>query len=166
MQALTPKTVAPDFALTTVSGKPFVLSEALSRGPVVLAFFKVSCPTCQYAFPYFDRIFRAHKTEPFTIVGISQNDLTETEAFIKQYGVTFPVLLEDTKRYKVSNSYGLTNVPTVFLISPEQEIEMTIVGWSRAEVEELNSRLSMIAPDQQSVPIFKPGEEVAEYKAG
>jgi peroxiredoxin len=166
MQALSPKTTAPDFSLTTVSGKPFALSEALSRGPVVLAFFKVSCPTCQYAFPYFDRIFRAHKTEPVTFVGVSQNDLKDTETFIKQYGITFPVLLEDTKRYKVSNSYGLTNVPTVFLISPEQEIEMTIVGWSRAEVEELNSRLSMIAPDQQSVPIFKPGEQVAEYKAG
>ena len=166
MQALTPKTVAPDFALTTVSGKPFVLSEALSRGPVVLAFFKVSCPTCQYAFPYFERIFQAHKAEPVTFVGISQNDLKDTEAFIKQYGITSPVLLEDTKKYKVSNSYGLTNVPTVFLISPEQEIEMTIVGWFRAEVEELNTQLSMMSPAQQTVPIFKPGEEVAEYKAG
>jgi peroxiredoxin len=166
MQALSPRTKAPDLALSTVTGKPFVLSEALIRGPVVLAFFKVSCPTCQYAFPYLDRISRAHKTEPVTFVGISQNDLKDTEAFIKEYGVTFPVLLEDTKRYKVSNSYGLTNVPTVFLISREQEIEMTIVGWSRAEVEELNLRISMMSPDQQTVPIFKPGEQVAEYKAG
>ena len=166
MQALSPRTKAPDLELSTVSGKRFVLSEAVIRGPVVLAFFKVSCPTCQYAFPYLERIYQAHKTEPVTFLGVSQNDLKDTELFIKQYGVTFPVLLEDIKRYKVSNSYGLTNVPTVFLISRDQEIEMTIVGWSRAEVEELNTRLSMMAPDQQTVPIFKPGEQVAEYKAG
>ena len=43
---------------------------------------------------------------------------------------------------------------------------MTIVGWSRVEVEELNTQLSMMAPDQQTVPIFRVGEEVAEYKAG
>jgi len=166
MQALSPRTKAPELALSTVSGKPFVLSEALIRGPLVLAFFKVSCPTCQYAFPYFDRIYQAHKTDPVTFVGVSQDNLKDTEAFIKQYGVTFPVLLEDTKKYKVSNSYGLTNVPTVFLVSRDQEIEMTIVGWSRVEVEELNTQLSMMAPDQQTVPIFRVGEEVAEYKAG
>jgi peroxiredoxin len=166
MQALSPRTKAPDLALSTVAGKRFVLSEALSRGPVVLAFFKVSCPTCQYAFPYLNRIYRAHKPEPLTFVGISQNDLKDTEAFINQYGITFPVLLEDTKRYKVSNAYGLTNVPTVFLISRDQEVEMTIVGWLRSEVEELNLRLSMMAPDQQTVPIFKPGEQIAEFKAG
>ena len=166
MQALSPRTDAPDLALNTTTRKPFVLSEALTRGPVVLAFFKVSCPTCQYAFPYLDRIYRAHKTEPLTIVGISQNDLKDTETFIKQYGITFPVLLEDTKRYKVSNAYGLTNVPTVFLVSRDQEVEMTIVGWSRSEVEDLNLRLSMMAPNQQTVPIFKPGEQIAEFKAG
>ena len=101
-----------------------------------------------------------------TIVGVSQDDPGSTEAFMKQYGVTFPVLLEDIKRYRVSNEYGLTNVPTVFLISREQEIEMTIVGWSRADIEELNSRITMMGPDNQTIPIFKPGEQIAEYKAG
>ena len=166
MQALSPRTKAPDVALSTVSGKPFVLSDALIRGPLVLAFFKVSCPVCQYAFPYFERMFQAHKTEPVTFIGVSQDDLKSTEAFIKQYGITFPTLLEDTKRYTVSNAYGLTNVPTVFLVSRDQEIEQTIVGWSRAEVEQLNVQITMMGPDPETVPIFKPGEEIAEYKAG
>lgn len=166
MQALSPRTKAPDIALSTVSGKPFVLSEALIRGPVVLAFFKVSCPVCQYAFPYFERIHQAHKTEPLTFVDISQDDLKSSDLFIKQYGITFPVLLEDTRHYSVSNAYGLTNVPTVFLINRDQEIAQTIVGWSRAEIEQMNVEITMMGPDPETVPIFKPGEEVAEYKAG
>jgi len=166
MEALSPRTKAPDVALSTITGKHFVLSEALARGPVVLAFFKVSCPVCQYAFPYFERMYQAHKTEPVTFVGVSQDDLKSTDLFLKQYAITFPVLLEDTRRYSVSNAYGLTNVPTVFLISRDQEIEQTIVGWSRAEVEQLNLQITMMGPDQGTVPIFKPGEQVAEYKAG
>jgi peroxiredoxin len=30
---------APDFSITDIEGKPFVLRERLQRGPVILAFF-------------------------------------------------------------------------------------------------------------------------------
>src|SRR5690349_25165841 len=94
---------AQEFALTSTTGKPVILSELMKRGPVVLAFFKVSCPTCQYAFPYFERMSQLHKPEAVSFVGISQNDLSDTQAFMKTYGVTFPVAIDDSKQYIVSN---------------------------------------------------------------
>src|SRR5690349_24187008 len=111
MQALTPRTKAPDIALSTVSGKPFVLSEALARGPVVLAFFKVSCPVCQYAFPYFDRLYKALKGRNVTVIGISQDNARDTADFVKTFRLTLPIALEP-EPYKVSVAYDLTNVPT------------------------------------------------------
>jgi len=48
---------------------------------------------------------------------------------MKQFGVTFPVLLDDTRTYPVSNEYGLTNVPSVFWIAEDGEIEISSVGW-------------------------------------
>ncbi len=165
MEALKEGTKAPDIALTSTKGKPIVLSELLERGPAVLAFFKISCPVCQYAFPYLERIYRAHITEPMSFVGISQDDVKDTETFMRQYGVTFPVLL-DHPSYRVSREYGLTNVPTVFLVSREGTIDFTSVGWSRADMEDLNARLAMMSPDQEVVPVFRPGEQVAEFKAG
>jgi peroxiredoxin len=166
MPALNPGIDAPEITLTSTSDETFVLSEALKRGPAVLAFFKISCPTCQYALPYLQRIYQAHKTEPITFVGISQDDLKSTESFMKQYDVTFPVLLDDPKRYRASNDYGLTNVPTTFLVRPNGTIEVSTVGWSRADIEDLNSRLAMKSPDQNLISVFKPGEQVAEFKAG
>ena len=94
MAALSPGTTAPDFTLPTMDGKPFSLREALANGPVVAAFFKISCPTCQYAFPFLQRVYQAHGKKVVTIVGISQNEKKDTAAFLKQYGVTFPILLE------------------------------------------------------------------------
>jgi peroxiredoxin len=157
---------APDFALSTLDGSPVVLSDLLLRGPVVLAFFKVGCPTCQYAFPYLQRLFGLHVTSPMTILGISQDNLQDTQAFLKQYGVKFPVALDDPKSYRVSNDYKLTNVPTVYLIDRDGDIDLSIVGWSRKDMEELDMKLSMLDPAQEPVPIFKPGEQVADYKAG
>src|ERR1035441_10668167 len=54
MAALTAGTKAPDFSLPAMDGSKFSLQEALQHGPVLAAFFKISCPVCQYAFPYFE----------------------------------------------------------------------------------------------------------------
>src|SRR5713226_7890752 len=110
MAAFPAGTKARDFSLPAVSsGKDsgnFSLQAALKQGPVLAAFFKVSCPTCQYAFPYLERIHKAHGDKKITVVGISQNDQRDTGAFLKEYGVTFPTLLDNPNGYAVSNAYG------------------------------------------------------------
>jgi peroxiredoxin len=165
MAALTPGAQAPDFTLTTTDGKSFSLRDALSRGSVVAAFFKVSCPVCQYAFPFLDRIFKAHGGKNVTFVGISQNDKKDTAAFIKQFGVSFPVLLDEMKTYPVSNAYGLTNVPTVFWIAQDGRIEISSVGWSRQDMEEI-SRKASEANTGELKPLFLPEETIADFRAG
>ena len=164
MAALSPGTAAPDFQLKGMNGKAFSLSEALGRGPVLLAFFKVSCPTCQYAFPFYERLFRAYKNRNVTLVGISQNNPEDTGAFAKEFGITLPLLLDDIP-YPVSNAYGLTNVPTLFWISPDGRIELTSAGWSKPEFENVNRRMADAAAIA-SVPLFQPGEDVRDYRAG
>jgi peroxiredoxin len=165
MAALTKGTKAPEFNLKTLDGKPFSLSDELAHGPVVLVFFKVSCPTCQYALPFYERLYKAYGHHGVALVGISQNDAKETAAFNKEFGVTFPVLLDDPRSYPVSNAYGLTNVPTIFWIAQDGEIEVSSVGWLKADFEEINRRMSetgKIAP----APMFKPGEDVRDFRAG
>lgn len=165
MAALTPGTTAPDFTLKTIDGKQFSLRDALARAPVVAAFFKVSCPVCQYAFPFLERIYKAYGNKGVTIVGVSQNEKKDTAAFLKEYGVTFPVLLDDTDTYPVSNAYGLTNVPTVFWIAEDGEIEISSVGWVRTEIDEIN-RKSAEATGDGVKPMFRPGEQVVDFRAG
>jgi len=165
MAALTAGTSAPDFMLQTMDGKQFSLRDALARGPVVAAFFKVSCPVCQYTFPFLERVYKAHRGENVTIVGISQNEKKDTAAFAKEYGVTFPILLDDMKTYPVSNAYGLTNVPTVFWIAQDGEIEISSVGWERKEIEEIN-RMAARVTGEGLDRLFQSDEEVPDYRPG
>jgi peroxiredoxin len=161
-------------------GAKFSLEKALTHGPVLAVFFKGSCPVCQYAFPFFERIYKVHGGgnvaiigEPaykehggkVTIVGISQNDPRDTAEFLRRFGVTFPILFDDTKTFPVSNAYGLTNVPTAFWIAQDGEIEISSVGWARADVEEIAGKAAD-ANHSKPAPIFQPAEQIADFRAG
>ncbi|MGB8918862.1 MAG: TlpA disulfide reductase family protein [Candidatus Sulfotelmatobacter sp.] len=165
MAALTVGTKAPDFELKAMDGKRFVLRDELANSPLVLAFFKVSCPTCQYAFPFLERLERAYGHKGVRIIGVSQNDPRDTAAFTKEFGVTFPVLLDDTHKYPVSNAYGLTNVPTIFWIAQHGEIEVSSVGWVKADFTEINRKMAE-AGSITPAAVFNPGEDVRDFRAG
>lgn len=165
MPALEAGVHAPEINLSFLYGGKFSLREALKKGPVVAVFFKISCPVCQMAFPYLDRIYKAYGTDgKFTFIGVSQDNAADTEAFNRRFGVSFPVLLEE-KGYAVSNAYKLTNVPTVFMISPAGEIEFSSVSWSKSEMQELGRKLAKVNNTAPAI-IFPAGESVPEYKPG
>jgi peroxiredoxin len=165
MAALTAGTKAPDFELKAMDGKRFVLRDELAHGPIVLAVFKVSCPTCQYAFPFLERLERVYGHKGARVIGVSQNDPRDTANFTKEFGVTFPVLLDDTRTYRVSNAYGLTNVPTIFWIAQDAQIEISSVGWVKAEFEQIGRKMAEYVKIAPAV-IFKPGEDVRDFRAG
>jgi peroxiredoxin len=149
--------------LPDLKGSVVSLADLLERGPVLLAFFKISCPVCQYAFPLLERLHRAYPDA--SIVGVSQNSSRDTERFCREFGVTFPILLDAPGTYMVSNAYGLTNVPTVFYIGEDGTIEVSSVGWSRREVEDI-ARLLGAAQNVSPAQLFKPDEQITDFRAG
>ncbi|HEY6307963.1 MAG TPA: TlpA disulfide reductase family protein [Candidatus Angelobacter sp.] len=166
MPALESGVLAPEINLSLLDGHKFSLKEALQRSPVVAAFFKISCPVCQFALPYLERMFKAYGgSGKFTLAGISQDTAADTKSFNREYGITFPTLLDEKAKYPASNAYGLTNVPTIFLISADGEIEASIVGWSKPDMEQLNRKLAQLAGGT-AAGLFAPGERVPEYKPG
>jgi peroxiredoxin len=165
MPALTTGKTAPDFSLPMVHGGDFSLAESLGRGPVVVAFFKVNCPVCQLAFPFLERLYQGYKRKSVTFIGVSQNGVADTKAFLKRFGVTFPITLDDPSGYAVSNAYGLTNVPTVFYISHGGEIDVSSVGWARADVDDITQRLASELKTKPPV-VFRPGEDIPALRAG
>ena len=132
----------PDFELKTLDGKRFSLGEAWLTARSCWHFSR--CRARPASTPSFSRaaLQGVRRKSGVTLVGISQNDAKETAAFNKEFGVTFPVLLDDTSSYPVSNAYGLTNVPTIFWIAQDGEIEVSSVGWVKADFEQINRKMA------------------------
>ena len=165
MSALEAGANAPNISLTNTQGQPFSLVQSRGTTPVVAAFFKVGCPTCQYAFPFLERIANAYPKDKVTFIGVSQDKKDDTEAFAKKFGVTFPILLDDTKSYPASNAYGLTNVPSTFVISSAGKVEFSTVGWDKNDVVRMNELVAKAA-GLPAAQIFNSGEQVLDFKAG
>ncbi len=156
---------APSFSLPDLKGKDHSLADALKMGPVALAFFKVSCPVCQYALPFVERIYRAYGNERVTVLGISQDDVRDTRDFCEEYGLTFPALI-DKEGYPVSNAYGLTNVPTLILVQPNGEVKVSGHGFSKRDLETISAEFAAHLGRPAAAAVFKPGEAVPDYKPG
>ena len=157
--------LAPNFALNSPDGKEYSLANAMTKGPVVLAFFKISCPTCQFTFPFLERLYQRFG-KAATFLGVSQDNAEKTRDFLQHYGVTFPVVLDPVDSgYLVSNAYGLTNVPTFYLIESDGSVTVSSVGFGKKEIEDIAATLS---EKQQiaAVPFFRADETVPAHKPG
>lgn len=155
---------APDFSLKALDGKEYSLASLLARGPVVLAFFKVSCPVCQFTFPFLQRIADRFAGKNSSIIGVSQDDVPSTKEFNQEYGVKFPTLA-DRSGYPVSNAYGLTTVPTVFLVAPDGKVKLNCMGFDKETLEQIARELTQHERISAS-PLFRPDESVPDYKPG
>ncbi|MFQ5695433.1 MAG: peroxiredoxin family protein [Terriglobia bacterium] len=164
MVTLSTGTAAPHFTLKDLEGRNHALADALKQGPVLLAFFKASCPCCQFTLPFLERLHQARDgNQNVRVWGISQSNASETRGFTKEYGTSFPMLL-DEKGYPVSNQYGLATVPTLFLVRPDGSINVSSIGFVKKDIEAAAAEFAQATG--QTITVFQPADNVPEAKPG
>lgn len=155
---------APEIELPDTDGHVVLLSDLVGKGPVVAAFYKVTCPVCQFTLPYLERIHQAYGNNRVTMVGVCQDEACDAREFGAEYGLNFPSLI-DSSGYPASNAYGLCNVPSIFLINPDGKITASFSGFDKKGLEEISANFAKhlgVAP----AAVFSPGEKVPDHKPG
>ncbi len=141
--------------LTDADGVRRPLDSLLATGPVVLAFFKVSCPVCQLTLPFLGRLAGGE----LQIVPVSQDEPDATERFMNENGLLIAALFDrEEDGYPASNAFGITTVPSIFLIEPDRRISWSSVGFDKLQLERLAARAGR--------PIFYKTDMVPALKAG
>jgi peroxiredoxin len=145
---LAPGALVPDLRLNMLGGGEVSLRE---EGPVLLAFFKISCPVCQFTLPYLNRVHAGQHADQ-KVWGVSQNEAGDTREFAEYFGLTFPMVLDPEYDFPASNAFGITHVPTMFLCGADGRIRQVMEGWNKREMEALGA---VTAAD--NVPAWKAG---------
>jgi peroxiredoxin len=153
---LEPGARVSDFRLPLLDGGEASLKDILANGSALLAFFKISCPVCQLTVPHLERISSSSK---LAVYGVSQNSAADTRGFNRRLGITFPTMLDSSQSgYQVSNAFGISYVPTLFLVGTGGVVERVTEGWLKAEIRKLGE-LAGADP-------FEADVSVPESKAG
>lgn len=111
---------------------------------MLVTFYKTSCPTCQYGLPFLDRLGRSLDGGGGTAVAVCQDTARDAEMFAQEFGVSMRQVFDtEAEGFPVSNLYGITHVPSTFLIDDSATIQRVMVSWSKDDVERMARDLNL-----------------------
>lgn len=136
---------APDFTLKTIEGN-FITLSSLKGQVVLLNFWATWCAYCRDEMPAFQNVYNEIKEDGFVVIAITEEtgiELDNVLAFIDDYDLTFPILLDEDGA--VNRRYYVTGLPRTLLITPEGVIHKILLGGPITE-DQIKRELSRMLP--------------------
>jgi peroxiredoxin len=123
-------------------------------GPVVLAFFKTTCPVCQMAAPKVQALADAG----IHVVAVGEDPPPAIQSYADRYGQKVTTLTE-TAPYPASDAFGVDTVPTLFLVDGDGTVRDAVVSWDREGWNRLAQSAGgvPVSDDGDGLPPFRPG---------
>ncbi|MEL6183631.1 MAG: TlpA disulfide reductase family protein [Myxococcota bacterium] len=117
---------APLFTAPLLEGGSFDLEGA--RGKVLLIdFWATWCPPCVASLPHLERIHGDFADRDFAVIGVNQEpgDEARVRAFVAGKGLSFPTVMDAGE---VGARYGVTSLPTTYLVDREGRVRAVFRG--------------------------------------
>lgn len=125
--------VAPDFELKTPAGETIKLSDL--RGQAVLVnLWATWCPPCRAEMKSIEKIYQEYKDRGFAVLAVNmtyQDDPVAVMPFVKEQGLTFPILLEPTG--EMGSLYQVRSLPSSYFVRRDGVINEVVIGGPMSE---------------------------------
>lgn len=148
-----------DFELLDTKGERRRTSETRKRTPLLLAFYKASCPTCRLTLPFLQNLADQIPATTLAIWGIAQEMPDTAKSFAQQLGLTFPQLVDSD--LVATEAYDLQSVPSLYLVDSGDRVITSVSGFSTDWLNSLSYRFQPeggpLVPPEANLPGVKPG---------
>jgi thiol-disulfide isomerase/thioredoxin len=134
---------APEFTLRTPDDEEYTLSE-LKGSAVLVNLWATWCPPCRAEMPAIEKMYQEYKDQGLVVLAVNmtyQDDPANVEPFIQEYGLTFPILLEETG--DVGAAYQMRSLPSTYFINRAGIIQEVVIGGPMSEAL-LRTRIEQI----------------------
>ncbi|HLK69987.1 MAG TPA: TlpA disulfide reductase family protein [Bryobacteraceae bacterium] len=128
------------FRFPDVNGRMVSDEDARFRGKVVIVAIGGSwCPNCHDEAPFLEELYRTYRSRGLEIVGLSFEEAdqlknpTRLAAFIKRYGIEYPVLLcgeTEELQAKLPQAVNLNAWPTTFFLGRDGRVRSVHAGFA------------------------------------
>ena len=131
---------AIDFVAVDLNGKTVRLSE-LSGKVVLINFWGVWCTSCRREIPELVTLDRELRSRGLVILGADYGDEPESiPAFVEEYGMTYPVLLDDG----LAERYEVIVFPTSIVVDRSGRIRSRVEGYVPERFEDMKRVLNRL----------------------
>lgn len=118
--------IASAFSLQLLSGKQFRLGDIKER-PMVINFWASWCHPCRQEAPVLQKVYALYKDKGVVFIGIAIQDTeTKAKAYVKEFGITFPVGLDSTGA--IAEAYKIYGIPKTFIIGKDGRFSYIHMG--------------------------------------
>ena len=122
---------APDFELARIDGDPYKLSDSCGKEVVVLDFWATWCGPCIRALPEVMAAVDELEGKGVRLIAVNQQEAAgKVSQFLKSKGWDLDVVLDASRQNPVSKQFGVTGIPTTFVIGKDGKILMMHSGYS------------------------------------
>jgi thiol-disulfide isomerase/thioredoxin len=132
----------PDLELRTLDGRRLATPDLRGR-VIVVNFWATWCGPCLREIPDLVHLSGEHPASRLEVIGVALNDpdSTAVSAFIRDHGMTYPVVVDHDGRIADALG-GVFVMPTTFIVDPGGTVVRRIAGIAhpdslRADVERL-----------------------------
>jgi peroxiredoxin len=137
-------TMAPEFRLPRLDGRGDLALSDLRGKCVLLVFSSPHCGPCIALAPELEKFHRSHPE--LEVVMISKGDPKENRAKVKEFGLTFPIVLQ--QHWEISRRYAMFATPVAYMIDPAGVISHDVaVG-----VESIQALIAKVATNPLEAP--------------
>jgi len=133
--SLTKGQTTPSFNLAKMHNGSLRFPQDLEDKVIVIRFWADWCPFCKTEMRDIEPVYQKYKDQGLVILAINvRQDQKTVQAFIKDLGISYTVLLDKTG--EVARSYGVSGLPISYFIGRNGTLQTRVLGESTPEVFE------------------------------
>ena len=137
---------APDFTLKTLEGREINLA-SLKGKVVLLDFWATWCSPCRESIPHLVALYKNYQEKGLQVIGMSvdKGEAEVVRRFSKSMDIPYPIILTPEE---VTRDFGVTALPTTFLIDKEGRIQEKVIGFNSKIAKEMVAKIGELISEK------------------
>jgi peroxiredoxin len=142
-----PEMEAPEFRGVTIEGDAVKLSDFRGKY-VLLDFWATGCGPCIENLPELKKVYSEFAGDSFEIIGIAEDDPAWLSQFVTDNGIGWSQITQNRQvdgQGTIIKDYGVTGIPTYFLIDPAGKVVDPALGIRPAQLDSTLRGLGLVS---------------------
>ncbi len=138
--------LAPNFTLKTLEGQEITLA-SLKGKVVLLDFWATWCAPCRESIPQLVNLHKNYQKKGLQVIGMSvdRGEAEVVRRFSMSMDIPYPILLTSEE---VTHTFGVTALPTTFLIDKEGKIQEKWIGFNSKIAKEMGAKIGELISEK------------------